>query len=90
VEAEIATRVSASIAKLTAILPMHAESGNVFRRGATTMNAFASSAGSQATAKSIALWRKSRIRISHCSFRRKLRKWRFRFEERREGVAAAR
>jgi len=28
--------------------------------------------------------------IAHCSFLRKLRKWRFRFEERREGVAAAR
>jgi len=28
--------------------------------------------------------------ITHCSFRRKLLKWRFRFEERREGVATAR
>ena len=28
--------------------------------------------------------------IAHGSFRRKLRKWRFRFEERREGVAAVR
>jgi len=28
--------------------------------------------------------------IAHGSFRRKLRKWRFRFEECREGVAAAR
>ena len=28
--------------------------------------------------------------IAQGSFRRKLRKWRFRFEERREGVAAAR
>jgi hypothetical protein len=28
--------------------------------------------------------------IAHSSFRRKLRKWRFRFEEHREGVAAAR
>jgi len=36
------------------------------------------------------VWRKSRIKRSHCSFRRKLRKWRFRFDERREGVAAAR
>jgi len=39
---------------------------------------------------SYAVWRKSRIRRSHCSFHRKLRKWRFRFEECREGVAAAR
>jgi hypothetical protein len=28
--------------------------------------------------------------IAHCSIRRKLRKWRFRIEERRAGVAAAR
>jgi hypothetical protein len=28
--------------------------------------------------------------IAHCRFRRKLRKWRFRFEECREAVAAAR
>ena len=54
VEAEIATRVSAPIAKLTAILQMHAESGNALRREETTMSAFASSAGSQATSKSIA------------------------------------
>jgi len=37
------------------------------------------------------LWRESRDQeIAHGSFRRKLRKLRFRFEERREGVAAAR
>ena len=28
--------------------------------------------------------------IAHGSFRRRLRKWRFRFEQRGEGVAAAR
>ena len=54
VEAEIATSASAPIAKLTAILQMHAESGNVLRREETTISAFASSAGSQATSKSIA------------------------------------
>jgi len=54
VEAEIATRVSAPIAKLTAILQMHAESGNALRREQTMMSAFASSAGFQATSKSIA------------------------------------
>jgi hypothetical protein len=54
VEAEIATRVSAPIAKLTATLQMHAESRNRLRREETTMSAFSSSAGSQATSKSIA------------------------------------
>jgi len=54
VEAEIVTRVSAPIAKLTAILQMHAESGNTLRREETTMSAFASSVGFQATSKSIA------------------------------------
>jgi len=54
VEAEIAKRVSAPIAKLTAIQQMHAESGNALRREETTMSAFASSAGSQVTSKSIA------------------------------------
>jgi hypothetical protein len=38
----------------------------------------------------LALRRKPLIRRLHCSFRRKLRKWSFCFEERREGVAAAR
>jgi len=54
VEAESATRVSAPIAKLTAILQMHAESGNALRREETTMSTFACSAGSQATWKSTA------------------------------------
>jgi hypothetical protein len=54
VEVETATRVSAPIAKLTAILQMHAESGNLLRREETTMSAFTSSAGSQATSKSTA------------------------------------
>jgi len=50
---EAATRVSAPIAKLTAILQMHAESENALRREETTMSAFASSAGFQATSKLI-------------------------------------
>jgi hypothetical protein len=54
VEAETAMRVSAPIAKLTAILQMHAESGNALRREETTTSAFASSAGSQATSNSTA------------------------------------
>jgi hypothetical protein len=54
VEPETATKVSAHIAKLTAILQMHAESGNEFRREETPMSAFVSSAGSQDTSKSIA------------------------------------
>ena len=54
VEPETATKVSAPIAKLTAILRMHAESGNALRREETTMSAFVSSAGSQDTSKSIA------------------------------------
>jgi len=57
VEPETATKVSAPIAKLTAILQMHAGSGNVPRREETTeeiTSAFASSAGSQAMSKSIA------------------------------------
>jgi len=57
VEAEIVTRVSAPIAKLTAIIQMHAESGKVLRREETaeeTTSAFATSAGSQVTSKSIA------------------------------------
>ena len=57
VEAEIITRVSAPIAKLTAILQMHAESGNALRREETaeeTTSVFATSTGSQVTSKSIA------------------------------------
>jgi hypothetical protein len=54
VEPETATKVSAPIAKLTAILQTHAESGNAFRREDTLMSAFISSAGSQDTSKSIA------------------------------------
>ena len=54
VEPETATKVSAPIAKLTAILQMHAESGNALRREETTMSAFVSSAGFQDTSKSIA------------------------------------
>jgi hypothetical protein len=57
VEAEIVTRVSSHIAKLTAILQMHAESGNTLRRVETaeeTTSVFATSAGSQITSKSIA------------------------------------
>jgi hypothetical protein len=53
VEVEIAMRVSAPSAKLTAILQMHAESGNALRREEATMSAFTSSARSQVTSKSI-------------------------------------
>jgi len=60
VKAEIATdmgnRVSAPIAKLTAILQMHAENGNALRREETAeeaMSAFATSAGFQTISKSI-------------------------------------
>jgi hypothetical protein len=55
VNLETVTKVSAPIAKLTAILQMHAESANACRREETTeiMSAFASSACSQATSKSI-------------------------------------
>jgi len=61
VEATITTRVSAPTAKLTAILQMHAETRNALRREQTaektaeeTTSACATSAGSQATSKSIA------------------------------------
>jgi len=54
VEAGIATTVSAPIAKLTAILQMHADSEKALRREETTMSVFAASAGFQATSKSIA------------------------------------
>ena len=56
VDLEIVTNVSALIAKLTAILQIHAESANERRREETTeiMSASASSVGSQAMSKSIA------------------------------------
>jgi hypothetical protein len=56
VDPETVTKVSALIAKLTAILQMHAESANARRREEKTeiMTAVVSSAGSQATSKSIA------------------------------------
>jgi hypothetical protein len=57
VEPETATKVSALIAKLTAIQQMHAESGNVPRREETmneTMSALVSGVRSQDTSKSIA------------------------------------
>jgi hypothetical protein len=54
VEPETPTKVNAPIAKLTAILQMHAESGNALRKEETMMSAFVSSAGSQDTSKSIA------------------------------------
>jgi hypothetical protein len=53
VEPETATKVSAPIAKSIAIQQMHAESGTALRREETMMSAFLSSAGSQATSKSI-------------------------------------
>jgi hypothetical protein len=55
VEPETATRVSAPIATLTAILQMHAGSENAPRREETTeetTSAFASCAGSQVMSKS--------------------------------------
>jgi len=56
VDPETVTKVSSPIATLTAILQMHAESANACRREETMemMSAFASSAGSKATSKSIA------------------------------------
>ena len=57
VEPETATKVSAPIAKLTAMLQMHAGSRIAPRREETTeetTSTFVSSAGSQATSKSIA------------------------------------
>jgi hypothetical protein len=54
VEPETATKVSAPIAKLTAILQIHAESGNVLRRVETTMSTFVSGSGFQDTSKLIA------------------------------------
>jgi len=53
VEPETATKVIATIAKLTAILQMHAESRNALRREETTMSALVSSAGSHDTSKLI-------------------------------------
>jgi len=52
-ELEKATKVSAPIAQLTAILQMHAGSAYVLRREETTMSAFVSSVGSQDTSKLI-------------------------------------
>jgi hypothetical protein len=54
VEPETAMKLSAPIAKLTAILQMHAESGNALRREETMMSRFVSSADSKDTSKSIA------------------------------------
>ena len=56
VDPETATKVSAPIAKLSAIVQMHAQSTNAHRREETTemISAVGSSAGSQATSKSIA------------------------------------
>jgi len=57
VEPETATKVSAPIAKLTAILQMYAGSRNAPRREETTektTSTFASSAGSQVMSKSFA------------------------------------
>jgi hypothetical protein len=57
VQPETATKVSAPIAQLTAILQMHAGNGNAVRREKTTekmTTALASSAGSQAMSKLIA------------------------------------
>ena len=61
-EAKITTRVSAPTARFPAILQMHAESRNALRREETAeetaeemTSAFATSAGSQATAKSMRL-----------------------------------
>jgi len=53
VELETDTKVSASIAKWTATLQMHAENTYALRREETTeaMSGFASSAGSQAASK---------------------------------------
>jgi DNA uptake protein ComE-like DNA-binding protein len=53
---ETVTKVSALIAKLTAILQMDEESANTRKREETMemMSTFASCAGSQATSKSIA------------------------------------
>jgi len=55
VDPETVMKVCAPIAKLTDILQVYAESANACRREETTemMSAFASSAGSQATSKSI-------------------------------------
>jgi len=50
---DIATKVSALIAKLTAILQMHSESGEALRREETTMSTSAFCVGFQETSKSI-------------------------------------
>jgi hypothetical protein len=54
VEPQIATKVSVPSAKLTTLLQMHTDSGNTLRREETTISAFASSAGFQATSTWIA------------------------------------
>jgi hypothetical protein len=54
VELVTVTKVSAPNPKLTTIRQMHAECGNALRREETTMSAFVSCVGSQATSKSIA------------------------------------
>jgi len=53
VERHTATKVSAHIANLTAIVQMDAESCNALRREETTMSAFASRTGYLDTSKSI-------------------------------------
>ena len=55
VEPETGTKVSAAVAKLPAILQMHAERKNALRRKETTMSAFDSCVGSQHTSKSICI-----------------------------------
>jgi hypothetical protein len=54
VDAEIAIRVSEPLAKLSAILQMHAESEKALTREETKMSALASSVGFQATSQLIA------------------------------------
>jgi len=52
VEPKTATKLSAPIAKMTAILQMHDESGNAHRREETILSASASTARCQDTLKS--------------------------------------
>jgi hypothetical protein len=54
VEPETATKVSAPIAKLTAIQQIHTGNGNTLRRKETTISVFPSCGGSYNTSKSIA------------------------------------
>ena len=51
VEPETATKVSALIAKLTAIIQMQAENANALRMEETMISAFGSSAGSHAMSR---------------------------------------